>query len=622
MPPPTTGTPGDAPNNPHKPGQIGYENWTFWWGGNNDAILHIKESIYNRRASPGTVLGELGGNARGQSTDSTRATEKQVQEKLIPALIWAMDPANGQSPDTESAAYIALAKVTDKDPAHVERLQAGIYGKDGKESDRSQVVRESAALALGLLRRSEAKKQFDAKDLDKVRDFLFQVFEDEKVKAGRTQGFAMLAIGLLGDQPTLRTGKATTSEGGSADNVATTTQRIFDLLRRKYSVADLPVTLLLALGLQDPATVTPEMLDVLKECALKNKLFTFDANELVSSYAALALGRVGTKDYIQPLLNCLSIKGVPANVKRSAAIALGQLGQKVDGAERASLATALVNAVEQSKDESTKNFAIVSLGYLVAADVRAQRTDVLNAKMKPAEFLIETAKSGRVGPRTFAALALGLVGKEIGDRTPIVEFGEMREKAIVVLREGIEDQKMDKRSRAAFAVGVGILQDGGSSHKLVDIVSNKNEDKELRGYAAVALGMIGSPLPDVVKAIREAMKERSSEELRSQTAIALGLLGVRDAVTWLQQELKDADTQNVAGQIVLALAKIGDERSVATCVDILKDATLKQDTTKALACAGLGLIGDLEMIPSLARISKDINYRASTDVVNEVLTIL
>ncbi len=48
----------------------------------------------------------------------------------------------------------------------------------------------------------------------------------------------------------------------------------------------------------------------------------------------------------------------------------------------------------------------------------------------------------------------------------------------------------------------------------------------------------------------------------------------------------------------------------------------EQDLTRALACAGLGLIGDLELIPSLARGRKDVNYRASTDIINEFLSIL
>ena len=56
-------------------------------------------------------------------------------------------------------------------------------------------------------------------------------------------------------------------------------------------------------------------------------------------------------------------------------------------------------------------------------------------------------------------------------------------------------------------------------------------------------------------------------------------------------------------------------------MDLLKNPQ-KPDPTRAIACAGLGLIGDLEFIPSLSRISKDINYRATSDPINEVLSFL
>ena len=180
---------------------------------------------------------------------------------------------------------------------------------------------------------------------------------------------------------------------------------------------------------------------------------------------------------------------------------------------------------------------------------------------------------------------------------------------------------MDKRARGAFAISLGVLQDEGSKAELVALVADRQEDKELRGYSAVALGLIGMRSADVVKAIRDALKERSSEELRQQTAIALGLLQSPDTVATLIKELKEADSQNVLGQIVLALAKIGDAQAIAPLVELLRD-TSRPDLTRALACAGLGLIGDLETIPSLARLSKDINYRASPDTVNEALSIL
>ena len=86
-------------------------------------------------------------------------------------------------------------------------------------------------------------------------------------------------------------------------------------------------------------------------------------------------------------------------------------------------------------------------------------------------------------------------------------------------------------------------------------------------------------------------------------------------------ELERAKSQNVKGQVVLALAKIGDARAVDPLVTLLEDEK-QQDLTRALACAGLGVIGDLEWLPSLSRISLDVNYRASTDLINEVLSLI
>jgi HEAT repeat protein len=634
-PPPTTGDPTNPQQGKKSP--TSFDQWVFWWNNNNDDILHLKESIYRLKATRGTPWGDVEGNA-GNRTDATRATEKQVKELVIPALLWAIDHENKQHPDTESAAYIALAKVTDQ-PEHAKLLMNGVYGADGKPNKVvDQIVNESAALSLGLLRRSEKDKQFDAKMLDDVRDFCFAAFEDDGL-ATRTRAFAMLSIGLLGDQPSLRkaggptfapNGAPTTGGGvlyapDPAATAPTTSMRIYDLLRRSYKDVNLPVALLLALGMQDPTEVAknPEILETLRDCALKGRLFKEEqANDIVPSYAALALGRVGNQDYVMPMLNAMKTKQTGVNVKRSAAIALGQLGRRIDGTARADLAVQLWKAIEDVSDASAKNFGVISLAYLLEADIEAKRTDVLNAKgVKLGEELVKlTGSEGKFSQRPYGALALGLIGAKIGDRPDIKEYAQLRSDSLKVLREGLEDKKLDKRSRAAFAVGLGILHDSDSKKKLVDVVGDKSEDKEFRGYAAVALGMISEPSKEIEEAILSAMHEHSSEELRSQTAVALGLLQSRRAVDELLKEMDAAETQNVKGQIVVALAKIGDARTIKPLVDNMKKEG--PYLTRALSCAGLGLIGDLEAIPSLARISKDINYRAAVDCINEVLSIL
>lgn len=625
--PPTTGP--ETPTTAGKKTPPSLDQWQFWWGYNNDDILNIKSSIYSMKRTAQSPLSDVGG-AAGASSDSTRATAKQVRDKLIPVLLRIIqDPGKklNPGPDTESAAYIALAKVTD-DPSHLQIFMDAVVGKDGmKNRSVHQTVNESAAFAMGLLRRSDKGRQLDVKDLDRAREFLFSVFENDNLEM-RTRGFAMISLGLLADQPSARSRKETTGGGGlfyAPDLSATTlptADRIFDLLRRPYKNPQMYVVALLALGMQQPTDVTKEMIDVLKDCALKGKLFKEPVDDLLSSYAALAIGKLGGEAEIGSMLNALTINQTGGNTKRSAAIALGLLGRRIDGPARGTLAAQIVQALEKVKDPTTKNFGIMSLAYLLQADAEAQHTDVLNAKgVKLADYLLKLAKDGKYSERPYGALALGLVGKAIGDRPSIVEYGEFRLHSIEALREGLKETKMDRRSRGAFAIALGILQDEGSKADLKALVADKSEDKELRGYSAVALGLIGIPDTDVVKVIKDALKERSSEELRQQTAIALGLLQTPDTIPTLIQEIKDADSQNVLGQVVLALAKIGDARAIDPLIEILED-TQRPDLTRALATAGLGLIGDLEMIPSLARLSKDINYRASPDCVNEALSIL
>jgi HEAT repeat protein len=623
-PPPSTPTVGGQPNTGKK-SSLGFENWIFWYHNNKEDIENLKDAIYTRITSQNPLF-QMGGRSDSNRSDATQATATKVESTIIPALLWAMNPKNAGHQDTESAAYIALAKVA-RDPTHIERLMKGL-ALAPSEAKRDQITQESAALALGLLRRADKANQFPAAELDKVRTFLFSIFE-EKEYADRVRGFAALAIGLLGDQPT---GSGEYS-GDALQAAKATTGRIFDLLKEKYTNSDLSIGLLMALGLQPKPSITQEMRDTLAECSFKGKLFKDEAPDIVRAYAALNLGRVGTAENIKTLQNVLEARrGVDTNTARSAAIGLGVLGRLVDGADRVEVAKSLLSGIEKVKDDSAKNFGIISLAYLVIEDVKAKKTDVLNGA-KVAEYLKQEASEGKYIQRPFGALALALIGREIGEQPEIEAYNTLRGDSLNILREGLKSQKLDKRGRAGFAVALGIIRDERSVKDLVALLADKKEDPELRGYSAIGLGLIGNATDDVKKAIQEALKDRISDELRQQTATGLGLLHDSSAVKLLLDELKEAQSQNVKGQVVLALAKIGDAQAVDPLVAILgvevKDGKAsalsgpkEQDLTRALACAGLGVIGDLESIPSLARISKDVNYRASTDLINEVLSIL
>jgi HEAT repeat protein len=486
-----------TPGGGGKKSPTSFDQWVFWWSYNNDDLLNLKEAIYALKITKESALGQVG-ESSGARTDATRATEKQVKESLIPALLWAMDPKNKQHPDTESAAYIALAKVTD-DPSHIPLLAAAVL-ENGKKPGVDQIVNESAILALGLLRRTQAR-QFDAKELDKVRDLLFEAFEADGLNS-RARGFAALALGLLGDQPTTRSGSLTTGGGlfYAPDPVAAglpTTGRIFDALKKKYSNSELYCCLMMSLSMQPVTEITPEMIDVLKECALKSKLFKDNVDDVTASYAALAIGKVGSAKDIPSMLNAITANQTGANVKRSASIALGLLGRRIDGVERANPRSSSPRPSRRSRsfDQELRDH----VARVPARGVSRRPTDVLNARAPRSRTCCSRSPRTAVPERPYGALAIALVGRAIGDgRSPRVQPDPPA---------GHRRPQEASATQDDCARGVrGARQSGTRAPARTSSPSwPTGRDRELRGYAAVALGMIGSRTPDVVKAIKEAL---------------------------------------------------------------------------------------------------------------------
>ncbi|MDJ0973648.1 MAG: HEAT repeat domain-containing protein [Planctomycetota bacterium] len=620
---PTPSSPASPQGGPKGPASLGFENWVFWYHNNKEDIEQLKSALYSSVSSE-SVIFDLGGRSRSNRSDAMHDIRAKVESAIIPALRWAMDKKNSSHQDTESAAYIALAKMA-KDPNDITVIKKGLDPKLKKDL----IVQESTALALGMLRRANEENQFTAKDLDGVREFLFDCFQSKDYQT-RTRGFCALAIGLLGDQPTgskdYIEGVTSSTDAATDDQVAraATSSRLFELLKGNYSNQDLYIGLLMAIGLQRADSISEEQREVLRQCVTKGKLFKNDVNNFIRSYAALQLGRIGTAKDVTYLERALTSRRSDVNIQRSAAIGLGVLSKLIPSKERVNVANVLLTAIQKKKvkDASAVNFSYISLGYLLIEDIKANKTDVIE-QTKAADFLMKEASSGRILQRPFAALSLALCGKQIGETPDLAIYGDFRQKSLETLRAGLSSKKLDKRGRAGFACSLGIIKDEGSVKALQELVADRKEDHELRGYAALGLGLIGYAPKQVTSAIRDALKERRSEEMRQQCATALGLLKDKEAINLLLEELKRAKSQSVKGQVVLAIAKIGTESAVDPLVALLKNESKKeQDLTRALACAGLGVIGDLELIPSLSRISKNINYRASTDLINEVLSII
>ena len=414
------------------------------------------------------------------------------------------------------------------------------------------------------------------------------------------------------------------SSSTSAGSARDITNRLFELLRQDHKSPDLYISILMAIGMQPTTAVSKGQRTVLQECITKGKLYGRKMQALVRSYACLALGRIGTRDQINAFQSILFSRRVKDhNIKRSAVIGLGLLGKLAQDEGRIEIAKMLLKAIDKGKlkDSSAQNFAFISLAYLILYDVQAGKTAVMS-ETKAEETLLKVTVDGRLTQKPYGAIALALISREITDTTSVKKLGDFRSKALETIRNSFRSGKgLDSHARAGFAVSLGIAKDTLVVKELTKMLSNRKTDPFLRAYCALGLGLIGIGTNEVKVAIREALKDRRSKDLRQQAAVALGLLQDQEAVPLLLKELDTAKTQAQKGLVILALAKVGDARSVAPLIERIKNPREK-DLTRALCVAGLGVIGDLEWIPSLSRLSENVNYRASTDVMREVLSII
>jgi HEAT repeat protein len=300
------------------------------------------------------------------------------------------------------------------------------------------------------------------------------------------------------------------------------------------------------------------------------------------------------------------------NERRSAAIALGQIGPQCDPKGQKKVLETLQRLAEEATDAQEKNFAIMALGRMGSAKGLDDKTR--NETIAVLKRLLEKEK-GLTPP--FAALALGLIGRQFAEEGKPAPEEEIR----LPIRKKFEE-KGEPKARGAYAVASGLVHDPLAVDKLKEVLKDKNEDKRVRGYCALGLGMIGAS--DAVDAIKSALKDEADRDLRVQTAMAAGLLGDPSVIVEVVKILEDKDASNYElGSAALALGQIGDERAIDALVNIAKDEKkMYPDLTRALAVVALGQIGDRRDVPTLARVATDVNYRAHVAALTELLTIL
>jgi len=554
-----------------------YDSWRFWWGYNSDDILALKSHIFAKQVSSSSPLIYVSRDDEHNVRDPQRPTQAALEQVVIPALRNLLERGVDHE-DILGGCAVALGKVGSAREIALlsDALRNRLVGPSGRRVDLGPQATESAALALGLLRDLD-----DAAKLA-VRKICLEIVADAGAARTRERTWCAVSLGLQRD------------EGAVAPLLA--------LLSAPYADENVPAGILTALGLIGSREAVPALETIVTERRYAGR----DFGPRAQAFAVLALGKIGDPDSLPTILKILGSRRHGSFSKRSAAIAAGLLGARASADARDRAVTALLRFVDRSRgDPASENFALIALSRI--------------GTPKAVQALLDVAVDGKYGQRPFAALGLAtLVHYRARANDPLDPT--LRDRIIAMLRKQSEKLR-DNDTRSAFLLCRGLVKDTTAIETLTNVVAERGADATVRGYACVALGLLGKPTSDVRRVLRLALQERRSVDLRRDAATGLSLLHDSDAVDLLLGELRQAKSFAVQGQIITAIGTIGDHRAIAPLVELLGDRG-QSAQTRAMAAVGLGMIGDLRELPELARLSKDYNYRATVPDLDELLFIL
>lgn len=576
-------------------------DWRDWWDANADALRG--ERPRRVRVTTDGALGGIGGGApaAGGAEPPSRRT---IETTILPTLRSVLATTPRRDADTIASAMIALCKATD-DPADAVRVASALGDRALAEMDR-----EAAVIALGCLRRTSPPPAFDGAFYDRIRATLFEAL-DEARPSSRSRSYAALALGLLGDQAV--------AEGDSfAKDGRLAVRGLWMRLEDPATDDETAVAILVGLSLQRPAGVPGAVHEGLRRLAVSGDTGRRRRGSLVRAHALLALARLGDEQAARLATTLVRGSGVDPHVRRSAVLALGLLAPSLDAKERETLAKALLDHA-RGGEPNTAGLALLSAARLVAAEFAEGR--VSPALLSTVEALVAAADHGAAGVRSFAAIATGIAVRPRGRALDEAAFVGARDAALDALRAVYADEGEDPVLRGAFAIGLGIAVDRKARPLFEAQLVARGGSPELLAYVCAGLGLLGDVPASSLAALRAVLAERSSDDLRREASRALGLLGDTKAVPGLVAELEAGGSDHVVARAVLALGEIRDVAAVAPLCALARKPGAT-DATRALACAGLGLLSDPEPVPSLARLGIDSNYLARTSALDEAVSLL
>jgi HEAT repeat protein len=306
-----------------------------------------------------------------------------------------------------------------------------------------------------------------------------------------------------------------------------------------------------------------------------------------------------------------------ASVRRSAAFALGRMGEDVRG-----VVTQLVRRLQEDTDAGVRDRAASAVGDIA----RALKDNNATVWRKSSGILVQLLKddpSERV--RRSAAYALGAFGpqaaaaaehliKALGDDNPSVrqnaawalgQIGDAASESVPKLCECLKDKDTLVRRDAAGALGSLGKAGAKAARPLIELVKSESDTVVKKRALASLVPIAGPEQADAAKDLVPLLEDKDPK-IRLDAAIVLTRIGGEasaNALPVLRAALKDSDRDNQESATA-ALATLGPfaKPAMYDLADMLTDANISMPVRRnaALAIAHIGAEAK-PIVPALAK---------------------
>ncbi len=563
--------------------------WDVWWSLNRDRFLDLRGAIREEEPVTGSAEFFLGPKRSGKDPSTTlRPDEKTLRETVVPALRAALKGA--EDIDLVTGILLALAKIGERGAADAgEELVTLLRGYLAHSN---QEVHETAAIALGVLA-SPSSAPLLAQllaDEDEIQSLV-----GRKSVPVRTRAFAAYGLGLIGAR----------AQGEAVRRFAV--HHLVRALESDDPPEEIAVASIVALGLlpledvgvtaaetPDPSHSRRGQITFLVNRFEARRTRDIERTQLPVAIARLCNGIEGAEvdRAIGILVEALGPHAkTPAPVVQGAIQALSLLGDGDEDENDRAMREALTGCVARG-DRGARNQALLAIGRMAG---RHGKGTAGKAVADARALLLEKLSGGADAERPWSALGLALL-ESSGDGPSAQVIDALR--FVLANREGPQEA-------GAYCLALALLGDAESIPAIE--AHTQNGDENLRGYAAISLGLMRSResaplLHDVL-----VEKTRYRPGLLREASIALALLGDKSIVPYLIDRLRISNTMIESVAAASALGYVGDSRAIDALVGLVADLQVSE-TTRAFAAVALGQICDKERLPWNAKLAADASW--------------